>query len=271
LGSGDSALYLNALPESLSQFEALRDEIQWNEMHHKGGTVPRLVAIQGSIGSTVPVYRHPVDYQPDVTSWTPLVAAVKDAVQEKIGQSMNHCLIQLYRTGHDFIGEHADKSLDIQRSSYVVNYSVGCSRVLILKSKPNALGPKIVQKITMPHNSIFLLGWNTNVLFKHEIKQDKRLPMDKREDELAYDAQRISFTFRNVSTFLDTASNRLFGQGAKNKTLKVDQCIGDEGAGADATRATEIDRLMMAFSDENRRADFDWDAAYGEGFDVINF
>ena len=37
---------------------------------------------------------------------------------------LNHCLIQYYRDGNDHIGDHSDKTLDIQPDSCVVNYSI---------------------------------------------------------------------------------------------------------------------------------------------------
>ena len=44
----------------LPAFEQVRDEVTWNEMRHRGGVVPRLIAIQGTLDpaddETYPVY-----------------------------------------------------------------------------------------------------------------------------------------------------------------------------------------------------------------------
>jgi hypothetical protein len=51
LGAGDSFLSLDVLPSQLASvaFDNLRNEVQWKTMHHHGGEVPRLVAVQGEI------------------------------------------------------------------------------------------------------------------------------------------------------------------------------------------------------------------------------
>jgi hypothetical protein len=290
LGSGDSAVYLDALPAedfgSEQCFWEVRREVAWSCMMHKGGAVPRLVSLQGSIDKDTfepgayndqPVYRHPVDEQPELRAWSPLVLRLKLQVEKVLGispeRAFNHCLIQLYRNGHDFIGEHADKSLDILRGSPIVNLSLGCSRVMILRTKPRDYeGIKLCQKVTLPHNSIMKLGWDTNVKFTHEIKQDKRMDSLKREDEVLFGGERISFTFRRIATF-ERRGLGLYGQGAVCKT--PDQLI----ESIDANRVREASpqddgehgRLLAAFSEENRSAAFDWDMWYGGGFNVLYF
>lgn len=51
LGEGDSRLVLDILPEELGStaFERVRDEVQWKTMFHRGGEVPRLVAVEGEV------------------------------------------------------------------------------------------------------------------------------------------------------------------------------------------------------------------------------
>jgi alkylated DNA repair dioxygenase AlkB len=300
IGSGDSMLILNCLPESMAHIEAftqIKEEIKWNEMIHKGSSVPRLVSLQGTVDSTgdIPIYRHPADAQPELLPWSISVNSMRLVIEERIGQSLNHCLIQYYRSGHDFIGEHADKTLDICRGSIIVNLSLGCSRVMILKSKPTAEGPKVVQKLVLPNNSLFILGWNTNLHFTHEIKQDKRMSSLKRADELLCGEERISFTFRNVATFWSARFQNLYGQGATNKLrpceaevpqLRLAGTTIDSKYDSDLQKIVELQsivensssdlieeqrRLVQAFSDENKNVNFDWDQVYGDGFDILNF
>ena len=198
LGAGDSSLYLNVFSDfsDVQSFEILREEVDWKSMFHKGGEVPRLVAIQGTVSNeSYPIYRHPAEKCPDIVPWTKTVCDIKNQLENLTGTIYNHCLIQYYRTSVDYISEHSDKTLDISRNTHVVNYSLGASRVMILKSKKlsdnnndKEENSKICQKITLPHNSVFFLGWQTNRLFTHEIKQDKRLSNLKRSDELICNA-----------------------------------------------------------------------------------
>lgn len=260
----DSRWIGDVLPPDLKDtvFETLRAELEphWSEMSHKGGAVPRLVCIQGSIDPETgaqPMYRHPADEQPPLMTWTPTVNMLKDIVSERLQQPINHALIQCYRNGKDYISPHADKTLDIQRGSAVVNLSIGKKRTMILKSKKGSEKAESI-RVPMDHGSLFVLGWDTNRLMTHQIKQDKRLDMDKTIKEIGaeYGGMRISLTFRTVSTFW-RPDGTLYGQGAPNQYRPANQAQEDE--------------LLKAFSTENISFDYDWDAIYGKGFSVINF
>lgn len=49
IGEGDSKLIANILPKELAEdvFERLKKEVRWRTMYHRGGEVPRLVAVEG--------------------------------------------------------------------------------------------------------------------------------------------------------------------------------------------------------------------------------
>lgn len=51
LGAGDSYLVADVLPPDLSDiaFAKLKEEVKWNTMFHRGGEVPRLVAVEGEV------------------------------------------------------------------------------------------------------------------------------------------------------------------------------------------------------------------------------
>lgn len=113
IGAGDSRIILEVLGSPLSEdaFSLLKEEVEWQEMHHRGGKVPRLVAVQGEIGADggVPVYRHPADESPPLLEFSPTVQKIRKQVEKAVGQPLNHALIQLYRGGVDNISEHSDK------------------------------------------------------------------------------------------------------------------------------------------------------------------
>ena len=91
-----------------------------------------------------------------------------------------------------------------------------------LKSKDEMDVGKPAQRVSLAHNSLFVLGWESNKLFLHGIKQDKRDIALKRPDEMAFDGERISFTFRTVATFVDPRGF-IFGQGTMldNAAIKL--------------------------------------------------
>ncbi|MFT5682377.1 MAG: nicotinamidase-related amidase/alkylated DNA repair dioxygenase AlkB [Myxococcota bacterium] len=258
LGASDSAIHYGCLPHDLAQtaLADVREEVRWSEMMHRGGPVPRKIAIQGTITDGVePVYRHPADEQPSLRPWTATVDALRKIAEAVTGQTFNHALIQRYPDSTSYIGPHADKTLDILRGSAVVNFSLGATRPMLLRPKARDSG-LAGDKVEMLHGSVFVLGWQTNRLMRHSIRQDKRADTLKRPDELRDGCERISLTFRTIATFLHP-NGALSGQGARK--------------GAARSREVEADRMLGAFGLENKDADFDWEARYGEGFDLLNF
>ena len=266
-GSTDSFLILDIFPIDIANdlFYNLQQEIKWNTMRQKGKRVPREISIQGTItiengDEYEPLYRHPADEQPELVAWTPTALKIKERIEEVIQQKINHGLIQYYKNGKDNIGEHSDKTLDILRESNIVNYSLGAARTMTLINKQQ-LGMR--QNIKLPHNSLFVLGWQTNREWQHAIRPDKRPITERDSDENAFYGERISLTLRTVATFLNRQTGHMYGQGARCKTIteQSDQVYDND----------EID-MVKAFSAENYQAlNFDWDFHYGQGFNALNF
>ncbi|KAL3453216.1 hypothetical protein BJX65DRAFT_117492 [Aspergillus insuetus] len=268
IGEGDSKIVYDLdLPERA--FEQIRDEVAWQKMYHMSGQVPRLVAVQGkhSPDGSIPIYRHPADESPPLQPFTPIVDKVRVIVERILGHPLNHVLIQLYRDGQDRISEHSDKTLDIVRGSSICNVSLGAQRVMVLRAKGTEKeegSGRLTQRVPMPHESLFVLGEKTNARWLHGIKSDKRQESEKSVEERAYGGQRISLTFRHIGTFLDPTGDTIWGQGAVSK-------VQGEAHPVVHGEPDETERLVRAFGEENRAIDFNWDAVYGNGFDVVNF
>jgi alkylated DNA repair dioxygenase AlkB len=219
--------------------DLLKKEIIFNEMYSQGSPVPRLISIQGIYTDLKPLYRHPMDSQPEIQHMTPIVKKICDIVSNKCNEQFNHVLIQMYRNGNDYIGEHADKTLDIKKNTKIVNYSIGSTRVMKLRTKKNDNSDREIKKVKLKHNSLFVLGWNANKKWLHSINPDKRPDIEKSEDELFNNCERISFTFRNIATFIDN-NNHIIGQGSKFQQINTDI------------------ELLKLFSRENHEIDFDY-------------
>ncbi|KAF2193724.1 hypothetical protein K469DRAFT_712511 [Zopfia rhizophila CBS 207.26] len=257
-------------------FHQLYNEVRWQTMHHQQGEVPRLVCCQGEFGAdgSMPVYRHPADQALPLLHFSPKVKVIQKQAEKLVGHPLNHVLIQLYRSGEDYISEHSDKTLDIVRGSSIVNVSFGAQRTMRLRTKKSAKGKAIAssdeagvrntQRVAMPHNSMFVLGQESNMRWLHGIGRDGRSPAERSEEEKAYSGIRVSLTFRHIGTFLDAESSTIWGQGATSKEQRDAQDVinGDED---------ETQKIIYAFSRENHETEFDWDAIYGKGFDVLHF
>ncbi|KAG1834315.1 hypothetical protein DFJ58DRAFT_821601 [Suillus subalutaceus] len=274
IGEGDSSLVLNVLPPELcdTAFKQMIDEVDWNVMYHRGGEVPRRVAVEGEIAhdGSFPIYRHPADESPALRQFSPTVATIREHVENILDHPVNHVLIQHYRSGADYISEHSDKTIDVVRGSKIVNVSLGAQRVMTLRLKRdgvqqagNSTTPRPSQKIPLPHNSMFVLGLDTNAKWLHAINHDRRPIHLKSAEEQFMNGERISLTFRHIGTFLTRNKSRIYGQGARGKFCDSGHAIISGGE--------EAAKLLEAFGKENQQSDFDWEEVYGEGSDVLHF
>lgn len=273
IGEGDSELVLNILPSDLAEiaFENMRKEVAWNVMYHRGGEVPRLVAVEGEVvaDGSFPIYRHPADESPALHPFSPTVSLIREHVQKVLKHPVNHVLIQHYRSGADYISEHSDKTIDVVRGSRVVNVSLGAQRIMTLRLKRDGMDgrekgtPRPSRKIPLPHNSMFVLGLETNAKWLHAINHNKRPLHLKSPEEQFMNGERISLTFRHIGTFLTADESQIYGQGAKGKTRETAQPV--------VKGTQEATKLLEAFGKENQQSDFDWEAVYGEGSDVLHF
>ncbi|KAG2337395.1 hypothetical protein BDR05DRAFT_970376 [Suillus weaverae] len=271
IGEGDSSLVLDLLPPELcdTAFKQMIDEVDWNVMYHRGGEVPRRVAVEGEItdDGSFPIYRHPADESPPLRRFSPTVATIREHVEKVLDHPVNHVLIQHYRSGADYISEHSDKTIDVVRGSKIANVSLGAQRVMTLRLKRDgvqeAATPRPSQKIPLPHNSMFVLGLGTNAKWLHAINHDRRPIHLKSAEEQFMNGERISLTFRHIGTFLSSDESRIYGQGGRGKFCDSARAIVNGGE--------EAGKLLEAFGKENQQSDFDWEEVYGEGSDVLHF
>lgn len=96
----------------------------------------------------------------------------------------------------------------------------------------------------------------------HGVRPDKRLPIEKSDEERAFGGERISITFRHIGTFMNEKEQTIWGQGARSKAKSEAARLRNDSA--------EMEAMVVAFGRENRQPDFDWDAEYGQGFNVID-
>jgi nicotinamidase-related amidase/alkylated DNA repair dioxygenase AlkB len=257
-------------------FTQLHNEVRWQKMMHQQGEVPRLVCCQGEFGEdgSMPVYRHPADQTLPLLHFSPKVQVIRRQAEKLAGHPLNHVLIQMYRSGNDYISEHSDKTLDIAKGSSIVNVSFGAQRTMRLRTKKSSKpsdspesktddNERTTQRVAMPHNSMFILGLTSNAKWLHGIMPDKRDAFERNPAETAYNGIRISLTFRHISTFLSADEAQIWGQGATAKHIR-------DAADVINGEAFSSEKMIRAFSRENHAAEFSWDDNYGAGFDVLH-
>ena len=252
-----------------------------------------------------PVYRHPSDQSPALRPFTRTLDLVRRHAEAVIGHPLNHALIQLYREGKDYISEHSDKTIDITRGTSIANVSFGAQRLMILRRKKDATQkntvtdlqaqthqnahqqaqthqqaqvpevsvddhncprpspgpPRESQRIALPDNSMLAMGLCTNAAWLHAIHRDNRPDKAKLLEETG---ERISLTFRCIGTFL-TADSTV--STADSTALTADGTMRIFGQGATRKMRDQAQPVVFA----GHESDFDWEASYGKGFDVLHF
>ncbi len=88
--------------------------------------------------------------------------------------------------------------------------------------------------------------------------------------QMAYGGQRISITFRWITTFKNAKG--IYGQGSPFKSeAELDAYLTTSSPEEISRRElNETEELIDAFGWENQCPFFDWDKAYGKGFKVID-
>ncbi len=240
---------LDSKCEPAELLDTVRDEVEWQAgITHRGGALPRRFATQALIEpEKIPLYRHPMDGDPVVLPFSPTVDKIRLRLTQLLpAETFNHVIIQEYRSGEDFIAEHADKTLDIAKGSVIVNYSIGETRTMKLRSKDHIDSKYEITDVTLKHDSAFLLDLAMNRKYKHSIRKVMNMVAKPR----------ISLTFRNIATYYEPTEDgaRVYGQGAP----KLGQ------------KALSVDELLHAWHEENSSSTATWDELYSRGFPFIS-
>lgn len=245
-----------------------------------------------------PLYRHPADSQLMCIQFTPMVQKVADVLNSKYshllppGGKFNHVLVQYYRTGIDIISEHADKTLDINKNAPVVNVSLGAARIMTLRTKDKVsedvsfltasqkrklqvdrdgkpVAKRLSETVLLDHNTMFVLGMETNKKWVHGIRADKS-QVGKDTESMQWDG-RISLTFRSIGTFATKDTKWIMGIGIKK--VEGNSLPNDNGLDAylvnPGPEGPEVESLFRMFSEENRSSIRSREEIYQQGSNVI--
>lgn len=261
--NGDTFILNDVFPSDIyndNTFNQLIDECNWKTMEIQTGQLARLVDVQATINEEfnhlIPVYRNPSDKYIEPNKPTPTIKKMFDWLNSQIdldGIKFNHVFLKYYKSCADGIGKHSDKTLDLNRNSYIGNLSLGSTRNMTFKSKSN----NSIINITLKSNSILFIGMETNKRWLHEVKPDLRPEHLKKTDELAYQTQRMSLTFRTVCTYHNIITNKLEGQGAPKVNIEPND---------NEKICLDKQNLIKAFGQENKQSNFDWEEFYSQGF-----
>lgn len=165
--------------------QSLLRDIHWQEEHYtiygKTVTAPRLVAWYGDPQAS---YRYSgIAHTP--LPWLPLLAELKIQIEQQSKQSFNSVLCNLYRSGQDSMGWHADKEPELGNNPYIASLSFGAARLF----KFRHLKTKDTVDVILENGSLLLMGGELQYHWRHS------LPKTTKVSE-----PRINLTFRKIVT-----------------------------------------------------------------------
>lgn len=117
--------------------------------------------------------------------WTPALLTLKEQVQSFTAQSFNYCLLNLYDSGLEGMGWHADNKPELLQDGAIASVSLGAERPFIFKHR--GTGEKV--KVDLPPGSLLLMTGTTQSNWLHALPKRKRIA-----------TPRINLTFRTIVT-----------------------------------------------------------------------
>lgn len=170
--------------EADSYFRILREQTTWQQddirVFGKTYPQPRLTALYAN--NEKPYSYSNITMHPHV--FTNEMEVIKNKVEEITGAHFTTCLLNLYRTGQDSNGWHADNEKELGKNPVIASVSLGAERFFHLKHISNLA---LKQKLLLEHGSLLLMQGETQHFWKHQIaKTQKQI------------GERINLTFRII-------------------------------------------------------------------------
>ncbi len=165
-------------------FNAILKKTSWRQDNVKifGKTFaqPRLTSFIGDDGKKLSYSGISMDAQ----VWTDDLLKIRKEINHVVDAEFNSVLLNLYRTGLDSNGWHADNEKYLGRNPVIASVSFGAERSFHLKH--NSLDIPTT-KILLRHGSLLIMSGTTQHFWKHQIPKSKNI-----------DSARINLTYRFI-------------------------------------------------------------------------
>jgi alkylated DNA repair dioxygenase AlkB len=163
--------FLQQLPFRLSNAElmaALLRDTAWRAetitVFGKQHLQPRLTAWIGD-----EAYRYS-GMRLEPTPWPPLLAELRQAVQDVTGCRFNSVLLNYYRDGRDSMGMHSDDEAELGPRPAIASLSYGAERSFILKHKTSGE----TRKLRLGDGNLLLMAGAMQANWRHGINKETR-------------------------------------------------------------------------------------------------
>ncbi len=171
--------------EASQLYQALLETVAWqqDEIRMFGRTLP-LPRLQAWYGDTSASYRYS-GIQLEPLPWLPILHALKMRVEQATGAEFNSVLVNLYRSGQDSNGWHADDEPELGDDPLVASLSLGAMRRFQLRHKTDRSIP--VRTLMLEAGSLLFMGAGMQQHWQHQVPKTQKNV-----------SPRINLTFRRV-------------------------------------------------------------------------
>jgi alkylated DNA repair dioxygenase AlkB len=163
-------------------FDALLREVPWTQgsvrVFGRVHPEPRLTAWVADPGLTY-VYS---GQRREPAPWSPVLAALRDAVRDAVGEPYDAVLCNLYRDGRDTMGMHADDEPALGPAPRIASLSLGAVRTFRLRPR-DPEGAAL--DLELPHGSLLVLEPSVQRTHLHGVPRRSRVR-----------SPRVNLTFR---------------------------------------------------------------------------
>ncbi len=159
-------------------FSVLREQCAWEQKPGIFGHMqPRLIASYGDQGIS---YRYSgVDNA--ALPWQPCMLEIKQKIEAVQGR-YNYCLLNLYRSGSDSMGWHADDEPEM--GNIIGSLSLGATRKFRIRHN----GTRETQTFLAGHGTLIIMAGTMQEYWQHEVPKTKVAV-----------GERINLTFREIT------------------------------------------------------------------------
>lgn len=141
---------------------------------------PRLTAFHGDPGVAYRYSGRTLAAAP----WSPALVRLREELEQRLGQRFNCVLGNLYRSGQDSMGWHADNEPELGPEPTIASLSLGADRRFQIKAREPGAGR---YQLTLAHGSLLVMAGDMQRHWLHQLPKSR-----------AVTAPRINLTFRRV-------------------------------------------------------------------------
>lgn len=116
-------------------------------------------------------------------SWTPLLTALRQQIEDFLQQPFNAVLVNYYRNGNDYVGWHSDDEAELGAEPQIASLSLGAARLFSYRRLDGSDTASVLAR----HGSLLVMGPGFQQQWQHAVLPEPELQRG-----------RINLTFRQV-------------------------------------------------------------------------